>query len=83
MLALSGAVDVDGAIITLGNLPGNALAPGTAGVVLAVPAVLNTLFKAGAAIGIAGWRRALPGALVLAASAAAVVVAILVRVIAS
>ena len=75
VLALSGSVDVDSAIITMGNLPSGTLAPRMAGLVLAAPVVLNTLFKAGAAISIAGWRRTWPAALVLAGSALAVLVA--------
>ena len=71
VLALSGVADVDSAIITLGNLPTGTLAAQTAGLVLAPPIVLNTLFKAATAIGIAGWQRAWPGAAALALSAAA------------
>ena len=76
VLALSGSVDVDSAIITMGNLPLGTLSPRTAGLVLVPPVVLNTLFKAGAAISIAGWRRAWPAALVLAGSAVAVLGAV-------
>ncbi|MDP3906375.1 MgtC/SapB family protein [Novosphingobium sp.] len=68
VLALSGMVDVDSAIITMGHLPVGALAPHTAALVLMPPILLNTLFKAGAALGMAGWHRAWPGAAVLAAS---------------
>jgi len=75
VLALSGSVDVDSAIITMGNLPAGTLAPRMAGLVLAVPVVLNTLFKAGAAISIAGWRRTWSAAAVLAGSALAVLIA--------
>jgi uncharacterized membrane protein (DUF4010 family) len=81
VLALSGSVDVDSAIITMGNLPGGTLSPHTAGLVLVPPVVLNTLFKAGAACSIAGWRRAWPAALVLAASALAVLGAVVVAAI--
>lgn len=72
VLALSGSVDVDSAIITMGNLPAGTLPPHTAGLVLVPPIVLNTLFKAGAACSIAGWRQAWPAALVLVLSAVAV-----------
>ena len=75
ILALTGSVDVDSAIITMGNLPPGSLTPRIAGLVLALPVVLNTLFKAGTAVGIAGWRRARMSALVLAGSALAVAVA--------
>ena len=73
VLAITGTVDVDSAIITMGNLPPGSLTPRIAGLVLAVPVVLNTLFKAGAAVSIAGWRPARPAVLVLAGSAVAVV----------
>ncbi len=72
MLALTGSFDVDSAIITMGNLPPGTLTPRMAGLVLAPPVVLNTLFKAGAAVSIAGWRNSWPAVLVLGASAAAV-----------
>lgn len=71
VLALSGTVDVDSAIITMGNLPAGTLSPRMAGLALLPPIVLNTLFKAGVALSIAGWRRAWPAALALAASALA------------
>ena len=76
VLALSGSVDVDSAIITMGNLPLGTLTPRIAGLVLVPPVVLNTLFKAGVAISISGWRRAWPAALVLAGSAVAVLGAV-------
>ena len=78
VLALSGSVDVDSAIITMGNLPPGTLSPRIAGLVLVPPIVLNTLFKAGAACSIAGWRRAWPGAAVLGLSAVAVLGAVAV-----
>jgi hypothetical protein len=59
----------------MGQLPPGSLTPRSAGLVLAVPVIINTLFKAGAALSIAGWRQAWPSALVLAGSAAAVLVA--------
>ncbi|MFC0589958.1 MgtC/SapB family protein [Novosphingobium aquiterrae] len=69
VLAISGVVDVDSAIITLGNLPEATLAPKIAGLVLLPPVVLNTLFKAGAAVSLAGWRKVGPGAATLVAAA--------------
>ena len=71
MLALSGMLDVDSAIITMGNLPGGTVDPRLAALILMPPVLLNTLIKAGAAIGLAGWRQAWRGAAVLAASALA------------
>ncbi|WP_287003519.1 MgtC/SapB family protein [Sphingobium sp.] len=71
VLAISGMVDVDSAIITMGGLPPSSLAPVTAGLILAAPVLLNTVLKAGIAIGIAGWRRGLPAARPLLLSTAA------------
>lgn len=71
VLALSGVVDVDSAIITMGSLPQGAIRPEVAGLVLVAPVVLNTLFKAGTLYSIAGGRSGLPGALALLAAAVA------------
>ncbi len=57
VLALSGMVDTDSAIITMGNLPAGTLAPRIAGLVLVPPILLNTLIKAAAVLSIAGWRK--------------------------
>jgi uncharacterized membrane protein (DUF4010 family) len=54
MLAISGTVDVDSAIITMGNLPPGTLAARIAGLVLLPPVVLNTLFKTATLWGLAG-----------------------------
>ena len=70
VLAISGTIDVDSAIITMGSLPGGTLTPEVAGSVLAVPVTLNTLFKAGISLSVArtkGWNGAWP--LLLAAGA--------------
>lgn len=79
VLAISGTVDVDSAIITLGNLPAGTLSPRTAALVLAVPVVLNTAFKAMIAVGIGGWSKGRRGALPLLACAFPVVVAWLLQ----
>ncbi|MEY4721358.1 MAG: hypothetical protein RIQ46_1083 [Pseudomonadota bacterium] len=71
VLALSGSVDVDSAIITMGNLPQGALSARTAGLVLLPPVLLNTLFKAGTMVSIAGWRRGWPAAAALVGAALA------------
>lgn len=71
VLALTGTVDVDSAIITMGNLPKGTLSPHAAGLVLLPPVLLNTLFKAGTAITIAGWRKSWPAVAALVAGAAA------------
>lgn len=73
VLAISGTVDVDSAIITLGGLPAGTLPAQTAGLVLAVPVTLNTLFKALVASSVGGWTKGRHGALPLLASALAVV----------
>lgn len=75
VLAISGTVDVDSAIITMGSLPQGTLAARTAALVLAVPVTLNTLFKGGVTIGLAGWRNGRTGALPLLAVALTVVAA--------
>jgi len=75
-LALSGAIDVDSAIITLGGLPATALDTRTASLILAVPVVLNTVFKAATAIGVAGWSKG-KGAVVALAPGALVSVALM------
>lgn len=71
VLALSGTVDVDSAIITMGNLPRGTLSAQVAALVLVPPVVLNTLFKAGTLLALGGWRKAAPGAAALVASAIA------------
>lgn len=76
VLAVTGSIDVDSAIITMGNLPPGALTPRLAGLVLLPPILLNTLFKAGVGLSIAGWKRAWPAAAALAASAIACVAAL-------
>jgi uncharacterized membrane protein (DUF4010 family) len=72
VLAISGTVDVDSAIITMGGLTGQTLDPRTAGLVLAVPVALNTLFKAGVVVSVAGWAKGRAAAVPLVASALAV-----------
>lgn len=71
VLALSGMVDVDSAIITMSGLPNGVLDGRTAGLVLASPVMLNTLVKAGVTIGLAGRQRGRSAALALIASVAA------------
>lgn len=68
VLAISGTVDVDSAIITMGNLPSGTLTARVAGLVLVPPIVLNTLFKTATLIGLAGWRKAWPAAAAMLAS---------------
>ena len=68
VLAISGTVDVDSAIITMGSLPPGTLTAQTAALVLGVPVVLNTLFKTATLISIAGWRQSWPGAVAMLVS---------------
>jgi uncharacterized membrane protein (DUF4010 family) len=62
VVAVSGAFDVDAAIVTLGGLPDGAIAPSLAGVILAIPVMLNTILKAMIAYAAAkmtgGWKAA-------------------------
>ncbi|MEY4238137.1 MAG: hypothetical protein RL339_738, partial [Pseudomonadota bacterium] len=76
VLALSGMLDVDSAIITMGNLPTGTVDPRLAALILMPPVLLNTLIKAGTAIGVAGWQQAWRGAAVLAASGLAAMAAV-------
>ncbi|PLK26670.1 DUF4010 domain-containing protein [Novosphingobium sp. TH158] len=71
VLAVTGMVDVDSAIITIGNLPPGALEARIAGLVLAPPILLNTLVKAGMAVSLAGDRKGWQGAIALVLSATA------------
>lgn len=75
VLAISGTVDVDSAIITMGNLPAGTLGPQTAALVLILPVALNTLFKTVTALGLAG-RRVWPGAAAMLASLVATAAAL-------
>lgn len=77
VLAISGSVDVDSAIITMGNLPQGTMGPVTGALVLSVPVVLNSLFKAGIAVSLSGWRHARQTALPMVLAALAVVLAAL------
>ncbi len=71
VLAITGMVDVDSAIITIGNLPAGALKANVAALVLAPPILLNTLIKAGMAVIMSGERKGWPGAIALVVSAVA------------
>lgn len=69
LLTLTGAGDVDAAIITLAGLPAGALAPAAAGQALALAVVANTLVKLGLVLGIARNRSGLAAAGPLLAAA--------------
>lgn len=77
LLALTGLVDVDAAVITLAGLP-SGLDARTAAFVLSGPILLNTLFKAALAVGFARNRLGLRAALPLVASVIASGAAVLV-----
>ena len=72
VIVISGAFDVDAAIVTLGGLPAGSVAPELAGLVLAGPVIINTLFKSGIVLTYAGWARGRPAILALLAACAAV-----------
>jgi uncharacterized membrane protein (DUF4010 family) len=76
VLALGGTADIDAAIAAVGALPAGTLSPRIAGIALAAPVLLNTLFKLGILISVGGWRRTLAGAAALAATAVALAVSI-------
>lgn len=69
VLAISGTADVDSAIITMGGLPPGTLSAHSAALILAIPVMLNTLFKGGVAISIAGWDKGKQAAVPLLAVA--------------
>lgn len=75
VLAISGSVDVDSAIITMGELPAGSLTPRMAGLILAAPVTLNSLFKASVAVSVGGWKKGGQAAWPLVASATLVVLA--------
>src|SRR5690606_10533559 len=56
VLGLTGMMDVDAAILTLAGMPRGILDGTTAGLVLAVPVLVNTAVKALLALGLAGPR---------------------------
>jgi len=76
VLALSGMVDVDAAIMTMGGLPAGSIHPLTAGLILSTPVMLNSLLKAGLAITIGGGAAGLRAALPLLASVACGLIAL-------
>jgi uncharacterized membrane protein (DUF4010 family) len=77
LLAITGAMDVDAAIVTMRGLPPAALDADVAGMILSLPVLLNTLFKAVIVVATAGWKAGWRAALPLLASAAVIPVALL------
>lgn len=76
VLALTGAMDVDSAIITMHGLPPGSLDGRLAGLILAGPILANTLLKAGLTIVVGGWTRGWRPALPLVGSVAAGIAAL-------
>jgi uncharacterized membrane protein (DUF4010 family) len=81
VIVATGSFDVDAAIITLRSLPESALSSWDAGLVLAGPVLLNTLFKAGIVLvngGQVRWTAAAP--LLISAAAIALMLALEIAV---
>ncbi len=81
LIAISGSFDVDAAIVTVGSLRPGTLDPETAGLVIAIPVLLNTLFKAFVVFGTAGWTKGRLGIATLVASGLALAAAGIVTLI--
>ncbi len=71
IIAITGTFDVDAATVTMGTLPPGSLDPIMAGIVLGIPILLNTAFKAAICIGLAGWQKGWAAAATLMFSFAA------------
>ncbi|MBL8553618.1 MAG: MgtC/SapB family protein [Phenylobacterium sp.] len=71
VLALSGLLDVDSAIVTAANLTPGTLAPAAAALALAAPIAANTLVKAGLALAVARGAAGLQAAILLTATVVA------------
>lgn len=76
VIALGGTADIDAAIAAVGALPPGSLPLEAVALALAAPVLFNTLFKLAILVVVAGWRRAVPAALALAATALALLVPI-------
>ena len=76
LLVITGSFDVDAAIVTLAGLPSGTLTPWLAGLVLAGPVLMNTLFKAAIVVATAGPQHRFVAALPLAGSAGAIALAL-------
>jgi uncharacterized membrane protein (DUF4010 family) len=71
VVALTGVVDVDAAVLSLAAMPSHVMPARAVGMVLAGPVILNTVLKAGLAAGLARTRHGLRAAGILVLSAAA------------
>ena len=80
VLALIGLADVDAAVIAFSAMPAAAITPTMAGVVLALPVLLNMLLKAGLVLGVSRSRAHVAAAAPIGAAAfligAAIVIAL-------
>jgi len=79
VLAITGSMDVDAAIVTLRGLAPGTIDPELAGTILALPVLLDTLFKAAIVVLTAGWQAGWRAALPLAAAAILPVALLLTR----
>jgi uncharacterized membrane protein (DUF4010 family) len=77
VLAITGSMDVDAAIVTMRGLTPGTLDAGLAGMILSLPVLLNTLFKAAIVLVTAGWRAGWRAALPLGIAAMAIPVSLL------
>ena len=75
LLLVTGSTDVDTAVITLGNLPANAISPVLAAIAIAGTVMINMAVKIGIALSYAG-RRAIPSVAAMGASVVALAAAI-------
>ncbi len=78
LVTLTGAMDVDAAIVTVGGLPDGTLTPERAGVILSLPIFINMLVKAAIVPALAGWRCGWRAALPLLTSASAIPLMLLI-----
>lgn len=76
VLTISGFIDVDSAIMTMGGLPMGSLDDRMAGLILAAPVLLNTLVKAGIAATVGGMKTGLRAAIPLLISVATALAAL-------
>lgn len=76
VLAVIGLADVDAAVIAFGAMPPDAIAPRMAGVVLAMPVLLNMVLKTGLVLGVSRSRAHLVAAAPLGAATAAIALGI-------
>lgn len=77
LLTITGAMDVDAAVVTMGGLPPGTIDADTAGMILSLPILLNTLVKSVIVVATAGWRAGLPAAAPLLLCAAVMPLALL------